>query len=261
MKRREFLLFSGAALAAGLLPAEALAAKTVSYGSGRLDIYPAAQPGGPVVAYVHGGAWRAGSKGDVGSMPGYFNSLGYTFVSIGYSLGSDPGSQASQVGQAVSWIRANIGQYGGNGSRIALMGHSAGAHLASLAVLSGRASGVRALVANDTQAWDLEYLAEINNGRLPSLYAVFNPLKGQWRTLSPISYAGGGGGIPVLVAWSGGADRPLVSKRFADALSGGGHPVTRFDGSGYNHFSILSAMGRRGSPLNGAITQFLQRSL
>jgi len=261
MKRREFLLFSGAALAAGLLPAEALAKTTVSYGSGRLDIYPAAQAGAPVVAYVHGGAWRAGSKGDVGSMPGYFNSIGYTFVSIGYSLSTDPGTQASQVGQAVSWIRSNIGQYGGNGSRIALMGHSAGAHLASLAVRSGRAPGVRALVANDTQAWDIEYAAELNNGRLPTLLSVFNSMKGQWRTLSPISYAGGGGGIPVLVAWSGGGIRPAVSNRFADALSRGGHPVTRFNGSGHNHFSILSAMGKRGSSLNTAITQFLQRSL
>ena len=263
MKRRDFLQFSGAAFAAGLFPASAFArgATTVSYGSGRLDIYPAPQPGGPVVAYVHGGAWRAGNKSEVGSMPGHFNSLGYTFVSIGYSLSADPGQQASQIGQAVSWIRSNIGQYGGNGSRIALMGHSAGCHLASLAVLSGRASGVRALVANDTQAWDLPYLPEIKGGRLPDLYAVFNSLKSQWRTLSPISYAGGGGGIPVLVAWSGGADRPMLGRRFADALSAGGHPVTRFDGSRYNHFSIRSAMGRRGDALNSAITQFLQRTL
>ena len=92
MRRRDFLFLSAAALAAGMLPPAALAARstTVSYGSGKLDIYPAASAAAPVVAYVHGGAWRAGSRGEVGSMPEHFNALGYVFVSIGYTLRGSP---------------------------------------------------------------------------------------------------------------------------------------------------------------------------
>ena len=39
----------------------------VAYGSSareKLDIYPADQPGGPVLIYIHGGYWRSGNKED-----------------------------------------------------------------------------------------------------------------------------------------------------------------------------------------------------
>jgi acetyl esterase/lipase len=267
MDRRRFLTLSASGLlvatAPVLRPRDALAAttKSVSYGSGKLDIYSPDTSGAPVIVYVHGGAWKAGSKGQVGAMPGYFNNRGYVFVSVGYSLGSNVGQQANQVGQAINWVRANAASFGGDGRRVAVMGHSAGCHLSSLAVLSGRAQGVRALVANDTAAYDLAYLAEINNDRLPILYAGPFKDRSKWREWSPITYAGGGGGLPVLVAWSGGRDREAISRRFANALESAGHRVIRFDGSGYNHISISKAVGRQRDPLNRAVTQFLDSVL
>ncbi len=89
---------------------------------------------------------------------------------------------------------------------------------------------MRALVANDTAAYDVAYLAQINNDRLPILYAGPFKDRSKWSQWSPITYAGGGGGIPVLVAWSGGRDREEISQRFANALEAAGHPVIRFDG-------------------------------
>lgn len=261
--RRQFLTTASAAaicapLGAG--PAWAEVFRNVLYGANNLDIYSPGSGSAPVMIYVHGGAWRAGSKGTVGSMPGYFNGRGYVFVSLGYTLTGSVDRQVGDVAQGISWVRANIARYGGNPERIAVMGHSAGCHLVSLAVLSGRAPGVRAVVANDTGAYDISYLAEINNGRLPLLYrALNNPSK--WRSWSPINYAGGGGGLPVLVAWSGGRNRDRISKRFADRLAAAGHPVTRFDGSRYSHISIRGAVGRRGDPLTSAISQFLDRTL
>jgi acetyl esterase/lipase len=261
--RRTFLFGSAVGLAgAGLylraiLPAAAAPILNVSYGPNKLDIYPVANPGAPVVAYVHGGAWRLGSRGSVGSMPGYFNGIGYTFVSIGYSLNTNVGSQAAEVGRAVAWIKGNIATYGGDGERVALMGHSAGCQLSCLATLSGLAPPVRALIANDTAAYDVAYLAEINHGRLPFLYAQPFSDRSKWRQWSPYNFASGAAGMPVLVAWSGGENRDLVSRRFADALAAGGHPVTRFDGASYSHLSIRNAVGKRGDPLTVRITEFL----
>jgi len=261
--RRKFLLGGAGGLAGfavyvhGIGSAAAAPVKNVSYGANRLDVYPAANPDAPVLAYVHGGAWRLGDRGTVGSMPGYFNPLGYAFVSIGYSLSSDVGNQAREVASAVNWIKSNIGQFGGNGGRVALMGHSAGCHLSCLATLSDLTS-VRALVANDTAAYDVAYLAEINHGRLPFLYAQPFSDRSKWRQWSPYSYASGAGGMPVLVAWSGGQNRDRISKRFADALAAGGHPVTRFDGGRYSHLSIRNAVGKRGDPLTARITDFLR---
>ena len=263
MDRRQFLTLAASGMIAASLPALrpaialAASAQTVSYGSGRLDIYSPGGSGAPVLVYVHGGAWKAGNKGQVGAMPDYFTKRGYVFVSVGYSLGANVGQQADQVGQAINWVRANAASFGGDGGRVAVMGHSAGCHLSSLAVLSGRAQGVRALIANDTAAYDLAYLAQINNDRLPILYAGPFRDRSKWNAWSPISYAGGGGGIPVLVAWSGGRDREEISQRFANALESAGHRVVRFDGSGYNHISISRAVGRARDPLNRAVTQFL----
>jgi acetyl esterase/lipase len=260
MHRRMFLGLAATGIAALAFPGPALA-KTVSYGSGKLDIYPAANPNAPILMYVHGGAWKAGSRSSVGSQPEYFNALGYCYISVGYSLSANVGQQANQIGEAVAFVAANAAGFGGDPARIALMGHSAGCHLASLATLSGLAPAVRALIANDTAAFDVNYLAEINNGRLPLLYAPAFKDRSRWTEWSPITYAAGGNGIPVLVAWSGGRNRDRICQRFAAALESGGHPVTRFDGSRYNHISISSAVGKKGDPLTRAITAFLEQSL
>lgn len=39
---------------------------------------------------------------------------------------------ADDVGAAVAWLEANAARYGGDGTQIALLGHSAGAHLVAL---------------------------------------------------------------------------------------------------------------------------------
>ncbi|MEZ5870677.1 MAG: alpha/beta hydrolase [Nitratireductor sp.] len=260
---RRRLITGAAAYAASslILPglATAAAVKSVSYGSNTLDIYPSGKDNSPVMIYVHGGAWLAGSKSRVGSQPDFYSSLGYTYVSVGYTLypSASVERQAREIGQAVAWVRANIGRYGGNPNRVALSGHSAGCHLASLASLSGLATGIKALIANDTAAYDLSYLAEINNGRLPALYARPFSDRSKWTNWSPYNYAGQSARFPVLVCWSGGRDRGRISKRFADRLQAAGYPVSRFNGGSYNHISIQNAMGRRGDRLTSAMTAFL----
>ncbi|MCB1464347.1 MAG: alpha/beta hydrolase [Nitratireductor sp.] len=266
IERRKFIIGGGAVLAGlatPLIGTRAARARTlggISYGANKLDIHTPGTDNAPVIVYVHGGAWRMGSRGEGRAVADSFTSRGYVVVSVDYSLSANAERQAREVAQAITWVRQNISSYGGNGSRIAVMGHSAGCHLACLAVLSGLAPGVSALVANDTGAYDLQYLADIHGGRLPILYAALNK-RANWRNWSPISYAGGAGGIPVLVAWSGAEFRRKVSTRFADALAANGHPVTRFDGSGYSHISIRSGMGRNGDKLNTEIARFLAASV
>lgn len=245
------------------LPSPAFAATTkgISYGPNQLDIYaPDNAANAPVILYIHGGAWRAGSRGSVGSKPAYFNAKGYVFVSAGYTLfpRADAEAQAMQVARAFRWVSANIGKYGGNPSRIAMMGHSAGCHLTALAVLSGAATP-RSVVFNDTGAYDLAYLAEINGGRLPSLYSALGR-KEKWTRWSPINYVSNRSQPPSLVMWSGGRDRDRISKRFADALSRYGS-VTRFDGRRYSHISIDSAIGRAGDSATNAVDRFLASTL
>ncbi|MFZ1813882.1 MAG: alpha/beta hydrolase [Rhizobiaceae bacterium] len=248
-----------------LLPAtaEARTISGVSYGANALDIYTSGNDNAPVMIYVHGGAWRAGSRGRVGAQPEFYKRMGYVFVSVGYTLypAADVERQVREIAQAVNWVRSNISKYGGDPTRIALSGHSAGCHLACMAALSGLASGVKALFANDTAAYDVAYLASINGDSLPALYARPFSNRSKWVNWSPYNYAGNSQRFPVLVAWSGGRNRDRISKRFADKLEGAGYPVSRFDGSSYNHISIQNAMGRSGDRLSAAMERFLKSSV
>ncbi len=266
MDKRQFLLgsislFAGSSIAPWLQrEARAETYKNVSYGAEELDIYkPDGVQNAPVVMYVHGGAWRAGSKRKVGSKARYYNSRGYVFVSVGYTLypRANAEKQAVQVASAVNWFKANASRFGADPNRIALMGHSAGCHLVAMATLSG-ATTPKLLILNDTGAYDIAFLAGLNNGRVPTLYSALNR-KDKWKRWSPISYVRNRHQPPALVIWSGGRNRDKISKHFANALEAAGNLVFRFDGKGYSHFSINSSIGRGSSSVTKAIDRFLQR--
>lgn len=102
-----------------------------------LDLYRTgggAKPG--IVVWVHGGAWRAGSKKD---MPlGKLVEDEYTIASIDYRLSTEAPfpAQAHDIKAAIRFLRANQAKYGYDTSRIVVAGASAGGHLASLVGMS-----------------------------------------------------------------------------------------------------------------------------
>jgi acetyl esterase/lipase len=103
-----------------------------------LDVFkPAGDVSGcPVLLQIHGGAWVIGQK-EQQAMPlmHTLTRLGYVCVTINYRLSpraSFP-DHLIDVKKAIAWIRANIADYGGDASFLAVTGGSAGGHLASLA--------------------------------------------------------------------------------------------------------------------------------
>ncbi|HEY2697405.1 MAG TPA: alpha/beta hydrolase [Pseudonocardiaceae bacterium] len=96
--------------------------------------------GAGVLVMVHGGSWIGGSKRM--ASPGLLAELaerGWVCVSIDYRLGPRNRwpSAIVDVKRAIAWTRANIAEYGGDPSFVAISGGSAGGHLAALAALSG----------------------------------------------------------------------------------------------------------------------------
>lgn len=271
LTRRQFNIAGAAALAGaaqpfGMASAFADGRRVHDYGPNRLDWYPAnnGASNAPVLIYVHGGAWRLGNKTQVGSKAAYFTGQGFHVASVGYTLYpfANVETQALQVGHAVNWVHANAAKLDADRNRIALMGHSAGCHLSALATLGGATEHVRALVCNDTRAYDIPALARLNGGSLPWLYASPFRKRKMWDAWSPVSYAGLKEQPPTLVAWSGGTDRDRLSISFADALEYDGTSVTRFDGRGkYNHVSIDRRMGAERGGLTEAANRFLQEKL
>jgi arylformamidase len=109
----------------------------VAYGPGAgetLDIFPAAQPGAPVLVFIHGGYWRSLDKADHSFVAPAFNAAGATVVVPNYALCPAVTIEhiTLQMAAAVAWVWRHAAQWGADPSRIALAGHSAGGHLATM---------------------------------------------------------------------------------------------------------------------------------
>lgn len=105
-----------------------------------LDIYlpPGAEEKVPVVVFIHGGGWISNDKyADMGYMPNTLNAMlnnGIAIASIDYRFAQDAVFPAilQDCNQAVSFLYDHADAYGLDNSRMALMGFSAGGHLAAL---------------------------------------------------------------------------------------------------------------------------------
>jgi len=106
----------------------------------RLDLYLPQQPGAPrpLVAWIHGGAWRAGSKDGCPARP--LVPLGYAVASIEYRFSQDAPypAQIEDCKSAIRWLRAHSAEYGIDPHRIGVWGASAGGHLVALLGVTGQ---------------------------------------------------------------------------------------------------------------------------
>jgi len=109
-----------------------------------LDIYlpPNARANTPLIVWVHGGAWMLNDKyADMGYMKntikGFIDS-GYALASVDYRYSTTAvfPAQIQDCNQALQYLYDHAGQYKLDKNRIALIGFSAGGHLASLLALS-----------------------------------------------------------------------------------------------------------------------------
>ena len=109
-----------------------------------LDIYlpPNAQGKLPLVIFVHGGGWLSNDKyADIGYMKktvAEIVSSGFALASIDYRFSTQAvfPAQIQDCNRAVSFLYDNADTYGFDPQRFAVMGFSAGGHLASLMGLS-----------------------------------------------------------------------------------------------------------------------------
>lgn len=109
----------------------------------RLDIFapPDTRPDDrrPVVIFVHGGAWRQLDLYGSGFAAETFAARGAIYVPIGFS--AMPAAETldemiAQVRTAIAWVWRNIASHGGDPNRLYVVGHSSGAHLAAMAVVT-----------------------------------------------------------------------------------------------------------------------------
>jgi acetyl esterase/lipase len=120
----------------------------------RLDLYspagPVPQGGRPALLAIHGGGWRGGSRADYGRSVAELATHGIVVVAIDYQL-SRPGRPSwpdnlEDVQHALQWVRERASELGIDRERIAVMGASAGGHLALMLGLTAPAREVSAVI-------------------------------------------------------------------------------------------------------------------
>lgn len=89
----------------------------------------------PIVIDIHGGGWHYGSPNDDDVFSRFLADMGYAVFSVPYRFAPEftfP-TQLDDVKKAITLIHANAGKFGGDSTRIVLLGRSAGGNLAMLA--------------------------------------------------------------------------------------------------------------------------------
>jgi arylformamidase len=105
----------------------------------QLDVYmPKKGSKSPVILWVHGGNWIGGDKSEIDKKPEFFTRKGYIFISVNHRLSPEASytGQAQDIANAIVWVYNNIIHYSGDKSKILLMGHETGAHLAATVVVN-----------------------------------------------------------------------------------------------------------------------------
>lgn len=102
----------------------------------KLDLHRPQGDNPPLIVYVHGGGWRAGSKEDVPIADLY--DKGFAIASVDYRLSTQAvfPAQVHDIKAAIRFLRANAGVFHLNTTKIAIIGSSAGGHLAALVGVS-----------------------------------------------------------------------------------------------------------------------------
>ncbi|MBS0638316.1 MAG: alpha/beta hydrolase [Proteobacteria bacterium] len=221
----------------------------VSYGTGQrqhLDIYAPSLQNAPVVVFFYGGGWTDGDKAMYRFLGSALAARGYLTVVPDYRIYPDARFPAFvQDGAAsVAWTQANIARYGGDPTRIALLGHSAGAHTAAMLTLDRRwlrAEGLdpdRSITAMAGLAGPYDFLP-LND---PELEAIFAPA-GDLRLTQPITFARGD--APPLFLATGTSDTtvwPRNTLNLAAAIRRQGGQVEVATYAAASHRLIIGAL-------------------
>jgi acetyl esterase/lipase len=236
-----------------------------------LDVHPAPRActttPAAVVIWVHGGGWWLGDKANPGAKVGLFHDLGAAVVSVNYRLSSRPRGDdatggapvrhpdhARDVAAAVSWVAAHAPGFGADPERMVLVGHSAGAHLVALVGVDPRyledaqvpAGAVECVVALDTEGYDLEARVAAGSASAALVRNAFGDDPALWRDASPVTHAGDGAGVRLLVVSRGTARRRAEAARFVDAVAASGGDAELVEVPGYSHADVNRRLGEAG---------------
>ena len=219
-----------------------------------LDFFPARAKSSPLHVFLHGGYWQELSKNE-STFPGAdFVANGISFAATGYTLApaAKIGDMVVQCRKSIAWLYQNAAALGFDRDRIFLSGSSAGAHLASMVLLTawedyGLPANVIKGATLMSGVYDLRPLChtyvndplQMNEAEATGLSPLFMNLAGM---------------PPAVICWGEHETDEFKrqSRAFSSAWQNAGNRSVTFEVPGRNHFDIVhtladpnSTLGRR----------------
>jgi acetyl esterase/lipase len=210
----------------------------IAYGDSpreRLDLFLAANPNAPTLAFIHGGYWQMNDKESFAFFAEGLLPLGINLAVVEYTLA--PAARldriVAEVRRATQWLGDHLGEYGADPTRLYVSGHSAGGHLTAAAITLPAVRGGLAI----SGLYDLEPI------RLNYLNEKLGLDRDEAERNSPMLHLPDS--APELVITYGTAELPELCRQsidYAGAWLSRGLPGRLLPVEGTNHFTILDAL-------------------
>lgn len=233
----------------------------------------------PIVVFIHGGSWRVGTYLDsLGSAKvAWLTGKGYAFASVNYTLipTISVGQQVEECADAIAWLVQHAARLGLDGERIVLMGHSSGAHVASLIGTDGRylesvgvaMDKVKGVLAMDGSNFNaaaemLDSPGPVAENMLAGLCPSRVPDLQHLRDMSPTYHARGPNAQAFLLlqVQRQGDVRQAVEFEAALLAAGTAAEVRVFEGEFFEgHMAMLLRLGDGKYPATGVVDGWLGR--
>ena len=223
----------------------------VAYGSTeieKLDIYKTARANAPIEIFVHGGAWRNGTARDFAFPAEMFTNAGAHFVVLDFVQVQDAGRSLlpmiEQIRRGVAWVYKNAASFGGDPDRIFIAGHSSGAHLAGVTLVTDWAKdyGLPAdMIKGGLLVSGMYDLKPVRLSKRSEYVNFTDEIEDKLSTQRHLDRLN----APIVVAY-GTQETPEFQRQgreFAAAVKAAGKPVELIIGEALNHFEMQETFG------------------
>ena len=229
----------------------------------KLDLYKTTRSNAPIRIFIHGGAWRGGSAKDSAYPAEMFVAAGAHYIAVDFVSVGDAGGNlmpmVDQVRRAVAWVYENARQFGGDPQRLYLSGHSSGAHLAGVVLVTDWQRDFSLPKDIVKGALLISGMYDLKPVRLSkrSEYVKFTDETEQalstQRHLDRLTTR--------IIAAHGTLESPEFQRQtreFAAAVTAAGKPMQLIVAEGYNHFELPETFGNPYGLLGRAALEQMQ---
>ena len=220
-----------------------------------IDLFVPANRGAPLLVFIHGGYWQSRDRKDFSFVAGPLLERGAAVALLGYDLAPEVRMDAivAEVRAGLAWLYRNAPAHGCDPARLHVAGHSAGGHLAAMALATdwrtfGLPEDVIKGVCAISGVFDLEPIRQCYLNEVVALD------EGEARRNSPLCQALQGR-CPVIVALGELETKAFheQSRRFFARLERDGWPCQLLLQPGVDHFGIVMSMAEPEAQLVQAI--------